>query len=296
MTVREDTWDRKRALAVPATWWDPIDHYLDQLRAAGCAQRTIRLRRWQLRHLAEAHPGLGPWELHTDELTSFMARALWSPETRKSMRSAVRAFYNWAATTGRITADPAASLPRVRVPRALPRPAQDATYSRALESADDRVRLMLLLAALAGLRVAEIARLAWGDIDRDQLVVHGKGGHIRIVPAHPVLLAELAAELELRRVGECGTGYRWRAGLDVWLFPGQGGQPVTAGAVTKLLSHALGGSCTPHQLRHRFATRAYAGTRDLRAVQELLGHSQPETTARYTQLPGDALTAAVAAV
>jgi site-specific recombinase XerC len=44
--------------------------------------------------------------------------------------------------------------------------------------------------------------------------------------------------------------------------------------------------------RHRFATTAYAAERDLLAVQQLLGHSRPEVTARYTALPGDALRAA----
>lgn len=52
---------------------------------------------------------------------------------------------------------------------------------------------------------------------------------------------------------------------------------------------------TTHTLRHRFATVSYAGTRDLLAVQELLGHSRPETTRGYVQLPQDALRAAVAA-
>ena len=49
------------------------------------------------------------------------------------------------------------------------------------------------------------------------------------------------------------------------------------------------------RLRHRFATQAYNGTHDLRAVQQLLGHSRPETTARYTLTDDDALTAAVLA-
>jgi len=46
-------------------------------------------------------------------------------------------------------------------------------------------------------------------------------------------------------------------------------------------------------LRHRFATAAYGGTRDLRAVQELLGHTNPTTTARYTQASDAALRDAV---
>jgi site-specific recombinase XerD len=53
---------------------------------------------------------------------------------------------------------------------------------------------------------------------------------------------------------------------------------------------------TCHSLRHRFATQVYRSTHDLRAVQELLGHSKPETSARYTLIDEDRLTAAVLAV
>jgi integrase len=58
----------------------------------------------------------------------------------------------------------------------------------------------------------------------------------------------------------------------------------------------LGAGWSGHSCRHAFASKAYAGTRDLRAVQTLLGHSKPETTARYTAVPDGALAAAVAVV
>ena len=82
-----------------------------------------------------------------------------------------------------------------------------------------------------------------------------------------------------------------------WVFP----STVRDGHVGydylyKRVKAALGGRYTPHQLRHRFATQAYRGTHDLRAVQELLGHSSPTTTVRYTLIGNDAMTAAVHAV
>lgn len=59
---------------------------------------------------------------------------------------------------------------------------------------------------------------------------------------------------------------------------------------------ALGDGWTTHSLRHRFATQAYRATRDIRAVQQLLGHSSPTTTARYVLVDEDSLAAAVLAV
>lgn len=50
-----------------------------------------------------------------------------------------------------------------------------------------------------------------------------------------------------------------------------------------------------HKLRHRFATKAYAGSRNLRAVQEALGHASVATTQRYTAVSGTEVRAAVAA-
>lgn len=61
------------------------------------------------------------------------------------------------------------------------------------------------------------------------------------------------------------------------------------------MARALPGGWTAHTLRHRFATVAYAGTRDLLAVQDMLGHSKPETTRGYIEMPQDALRAAVLA-
>jgi integrase/recombinase XerD len=73
-------------------------------------------------------------------------------------------------------------------------------------------------------------------------------------------------------------------------------RPVSGDWVSKTLKRLLGGELTAHTLRHRFATKAYQGSKDIRAVQELLGHSSPATTAVYTLIEDDALAAAVASV
>ena len=81
-----------------------------------------------------------------------------------------------------------------------------------------------------------------------------------------------------------------------WLFPSpsQPG-PLTPAHVGVIVSRLLPDGWTCHTLRHRCATVAYAATRDLRAVQDLLGHAKPETTARYTLVPVDSVRAAMMA-
>lgn len=281
-------------------WVDAINAWGDWLAASGASPNTIRVRRWYLRQLAETYLTRSPWKLTTDDLAAFLGGRRWGAEAMKNGRSSVRSFYRWAIETGRTRHDPASGLPAVRVPPGLPRPASDDALNAALSRATDRGRLMLMLAAYAGLRAAEIAGLALADVtlalnDDGVLIVRGKGGRLRRVPLHPALAAELAAELTRRTGGSSGTGYRYRTGLDRWLFPGSQGGSITPGAVSRVLSRKLNGY-TGHQLRHRFASRIYARTRDLRAVQELLGHAQVSTTAIYTAIPDGALIEAVETV
>lgn len=71
---------------------------------------------------------------------------------------------------------------------------------------------------------------------------------------------------------------------------------LSARRVGELVAEALPGRWTAHTLRHRYATLAYQRTGDLRAVQELLGHAKPETTARYTLVAPPTLRAVASTV
>ncbi|MDO9378938.1 MAG: tyrosine-type recombinase/integrase [Nocardioidaceae bacterium] len=282
---------------IETTWHDPIRRWEAAQRAANLSPTTLRLYLHYLHHLARVCPD--PWTVTSDDLAAFVDRDGWAPQSRKSARTSVRHFYRWAVRTGRLSSSPADALDAVRVPDGYARPAPDGALRDALTAADDRTALMLMLAALAGLRAMEVAAVHTRDVEPDRLVVRsGKGGKVRTVPLHPVLGEALEAELARRRAGRVGTGWRYAEWVtaDGWLFPGQRGGHLSAGDVTRKLSRALGEDWTAHTLRHRLATAAYAGTRDLRAVQELMGHSKPETTARYTAVPQDAKRAAVAAV
>ena len=75
--------------------------------------------------------------------------------------------------------------------------------------------------------------------------------------------------------------------------------PVSPHRVSQLCSahlHSLGVPASVHQLRHRFASRLYAQSRDLRMVQEMLGHASPTTTSIYVAWSDDQAAAAVAAL
>lgn len=261
--------------ARPFAWNDAIARYLTSLQAAGRSPGTVRLHRHYLAQLAARHRS--PRRVTTEQLQQLLATPGWSPETRKSCRTVLRGFYRWMVEAGQLDVDPAARLGTVRVPAGCARPTPENIVKRALLEAPPRERLMIMLAALAGLRCGEIARLHADDVAGDVLRVRGKGGRVREVPLAPPLVEALAGR----------TG---------WIFPGRtSAGHMTPGHVSRLLSRALPAGWTGHTLRHRMATRAYAGTRDLLAVSALLGHSRPETTQRYIRLPDDAIRQAVAA-
>lgn len=259
------------------TWSDAIDEYCSALRGIGRRPQTIVLYRHYLRQTA-ALLGGSPWEVTTRQLEAMMGAVPGGASAHKSARTAVAGFYRWAQRTERMRVDPALGLPTVRVPRGRPRPTPEGIVAEALERADARERLMVELGALAGLRAGEISRVHRNDYDGDMLLVHGKGGHERLVPiVHGHLRDALLA-------------------CDGWLFPNtQRGGNITPNHVSKILSRLLPAPWTAHTLRHRFGTVAYAATRDLLAVSKLLGHASTETTLIYVQMPDDHLRNAVAA-
>ncbi|MGD9955888.1 MAG: tyrosine-type recombinase/integrase [Dehalococcoidia bacterium] len=254
-------------------WQSELDAFVQYLHAAGRAPTTIRLRRM---HLERAFTWLDtpPFDVEEDRLTAYLAANDWKPESRKSVRASLRGFYTWAAKTGRVTKDPSLNLPQVAVPQAIPHPTPTEVVDSALATASRDQVLMLMLAAYAGLRRAEIAGLHSRNVEGDTLRVTGKGGKTREVPLHPRLV----------------EGLRGREGF---IFPGKDHGHLSPDWVGKQMKAVLGGGWTAHSLRHRFATRAYAGERDLLTVQQLLGHSSVATTQRYTQVPDDARRRAV---
>lgn len=289
----------RRAASVPESWAGPLSSYLRRLQAAGMSARTIKLRRSILGRLARAMY-VGPVEVTTEHLAGWLAEhSEWSPATRKTAWVACRGFFDHLVRTGLIESSPAAGLGRVREPRGVPRPAPGDALADALRAGDDRERLMLVLAAYAGLRASEIAAVRPStDVVEGFLHVTGKGGHSRRVPLHPLVVAELDAEQSRRADGRIGSGFRRYHNVDAtadgWLFPSPLGGHVDAECVSRVLLKVLPGQWTGHTLRHRFASQVYAGCKDIRAVQELLGHASPATTARYTATTDDSLRAAVA--
>jgi integrase/recombinase XerD len=143
-----------------------------------------------------------------------------------------------------------------------------------------KYRALFMTCYGAGLRINEACHLGVADIDSKQMLVHvrhPKGGMERLTVLSAKLLDVLRAY--------------WRAEQPrLWLFPGATpDQPLSCDAAREALQQAsldagLTKKCTPHTLRHCFATHLLDAGTDLVVLQALLGHQSIRTTSRYTHI------------
>jgi site-specific recombinase XerD len=278
------------------------------MRARGLAERTRRAYGVDLGQLAEWAEGCGlePSELTPRDLRRW-AGVLSERGTGKSTvarkLAAVRTFYGLLLERGEVEANPADLVGSPKPDSYLPRVLKPGEVAQLLERIpasaplDLRDRAMFELAYSAGLRSEEIVNLDLDSIDPDgeEVRVEGKGGKTRVVPcgepawrALEAYLARVRPELAAR------TGGNERA-----LFLSRNGRRLSTSDVRRRLRvqvrrAALQAGVSPHTLRHSFATHLLEGGADLRAIQELLGHSSISTTQTYTRVESKRLRRAYA--
>lgn len=197
----------------------------------------------------------------------------------------LRTFFRFVKDAGFRTDDPTAVVAGPKVPRKIPRVADENLIRELLslpdtqEAAGLRDRAMLEMLYGCGLRVAELVALNLSGVDPDQQEVRvtGKGAKERIVPMGEYAVEAVEAYLRKRPAGNEA------------LFLNSRGERITTRGVTFLLDRYLRKlsarvHLSPHSLRHSFATHLLDRGADLRAIQELLGHSNLATTERYTSV------------
>ena len=181
------------------------------------------------------------------------------------------AFWNWMRdVAGLLLINPVSKVKKVREPESIPRALRETQVQAVLEAAKDNKSdfALVLLALSTGLRGAEIASLAWEDVDFEEKVLrlraeNTKSKAARHLPLREDVLSALQAlPHKGSRVFECNTSTLQRR----W---------------SKLLLKAGIPQTGMHCLRHTFATLMLRKGADLRTVQALLGHKNIKTTALY---------------
>ncbi|CCQ45773.1 phage integrase, N-terminal SAM-like domain protein [Pseudarthrobacter siccitolerans] len=270
------------------------------------SQHTLRAYEGDLRSLlshAASEGAAQPADLELGTLRRWLgvqSQAGVARSTLARRAATARAFTAWALREEHIPADPALRLKAPKREHSLPGVLQSQQLSRLLARLEEaaaegkplplRDRAIVELLYATGVRVGELTGLDVDDLDPDRrtLRVIGKGNKERTVPYG--VPAALALDDWLRR----GRPKLVRANSGPALFLGARGGRMDQRQVRSLVNalfEALGDTSAsgPHALRHSAATHLLDGGADLRAVQEILGHSSLATTQIYTHVSVDRL-------
>ena len=214
------------------------------------------------------------------------------PATVVSEFVTLSAVFREARKRGYVAHDPCRGLSLPRVNNKIIRCLSEAEEGRLIPACADALRPIVETALYTGLRKEELLDLQWGDLDFDQAILtvqHGKGEKKRYIPIIPELIEVLKAIPRKVTGGEAspyvfnnpGTGTRWVEIRKCWF------RALRVAAIRNFRFH---------DLRHSFASRMVQRGVPLKAVQELLGHSDIKTTMRYAHLAPSDLTKAVLAL
>ena len=215
-----------------------------------------------------------------------------SERTLARKLSAWRQYCGWLVQSGMMDNDPTFNLKAPRLPERLPKALPQEELNHMLDSAsvDDglavRDHALFELMYGSGLRLSEIHGLDLGDVllDEGWVSVTGKGRKERQVPLSGKSIEALRAYLSERVAADGETA----------LFTGKNGTRLGQRQIQKRLQawavrQGSGQHISPHMMRHSYASHLLQSSRDIRAVQELLGHSNLSTTQIYTKLDFDHL-------
>lgn len=208
--------------------------------------------------------------------------------------SALKSFFGFLEREGTLTTEALNVIRTPKIPRSLPKALTVVEARDTIEATAEledrpwvaaRDMAVISLCYGAGLRISEALALTPADLESDTLRITGKGGKIRMVP----LIAPVRASIETYRK-LCPFIIRSSEPL----FRGVRGGVLSPRLIQlrmQQLRSALGlpPSATPHALRHSFATHLLGKGGDLRAIQELLGHSSLSTTQIYTAVDTERL-------
>jgi site-specific recombinase XerD len=226
--------------------------------------------------------GRSPAELGEADIRRFLLDCV---EVQKLAHSSYRQIYAALKFLYTVTLQRPWQVERIPVPRNRLRPLPAVLHAEELKALFEafvrpKFRALFMTCYAAGLRINEACHLQIADIDSKRMLIrvrHPKGGRERYTLLSPRLLQVLRDYWRLERPA-------------VWLFPGStAAEPVSTDFARQAFTCAcrdarLTRHCTPHALRHSFATHLLEAGVDLVVLQKLLGHQSIRTTSRYTHV------------
>jgi integrase/recombinase XerC len=273
-------------------WLALFERYLGTERRL--SSHTLAAYRRDLRSLQDwcEHNSVTDWsQLDHQHIRSFAARSHARGLQGRSIQrrlAALRTFFGFLLREGALRRNPALDVRAPRASRRLPHTLDVDEMAQLLSGKPDgdlaiRDHALMELFYSSGLRLAELTGLKLADLDLTlgQVRVLGKGRKERISPVGSMAVRALRRWLTARS--------RMAAPQEQAVFVGRSGAPLGPRAVqlrvaARARAAGLPQHLHPHMFRHSFATHLLESSRDLRGVQELLGHANISTTQVYTHL------------
>lgn len=293
------------AESLPDTWLEQVNHYLGVLAGEkNYSNHTILQYQRQLLHCARFfHPQRQGWsELTQDDVRRYAADLKLKAQNSRTISlklSCIRSFFRFLKLQAEQQAitkkqplepmeNPAQFVKGPKFDKPLPRNLDVDQMHQLLEINDDdplaiRDKAMMELMYSSGLRISELvgANVDSLSLAKQEISVLGKGGKERLLPVGRKAIAALQAWLKLRP--------NYATAEETALFVSKRKQRISVRHVRERMKQwgikqGLSAQVHPHKLRHSFASHLLESSSDLRAVQELLGHSSLATTQVYTHL------------
>ena len=286
-----------------AEWHELVNRFLDrQAVERGLSAHTIEAYALDLRDLVDfvEDEKIAPADFDARAMTAYLERlGAMAISSQRRKLSSLRGLIREMVDQRVLAQDPAPAVKLRAHSRALPRTVSRKDLAMLIDAIDTstlrglRDRAMLEMAYGCGLRVSELVGLKRHQVDVKSgvVVVFGKGGKERMIPlgeAARRALKEYAIQYDISDQPNEGGGRRC-AKPSPYVFISRLGKPMTRQGFFKALKGWAARDTrlswmSPHTLRHCFATHLLEGGADLRAVQEMLGHSDISTTQIYTHL------------
>jgi integrase/recombinase XerD len=238
---------------------------------------------------------------HLREFLAFIIELGIGPRSQARMISGIRAFFKYLIMEDMITQSPAELLELPRLPQKLPEVLSIEEIDLLINAIDlstpegQRNKAMLETLYCCGLRVTELVTLKISDIvfEEEFVRVIGKGNKQRLVP-----LGKSAEKFIKIYLEEVRPHIPVQKDMQDIVFLNRSGKGMTREMVFIIIQQlkkkaGLNKKISPHTFRHSFATHLVEGGADLRAVQEMLGHSSITTTEIYTHIDREYLRDAI---
>jgi site-specific recombinase XerD len=206
----------------------------------------------------------------TDFLSFVSTMQTYKPKTFHRIISTLSSFYRFLYTQGAVTSNPLTGIDRPRIKQQEVKYLKHNQVLRLLDSIDDlRDKLIVRTIYATGVRVSELCNMNVEDIDFDEhtIRIRGKGDKIRTVFVDDDTLVDILKFVGTRIVGP--------------VFVGQQGKNISSRAIQHIFKNYAPSGITPHKIRHSYASELYKRSKNLRVVQENLGHTSIKTTEIY---------------